>query len=174
MGLSYHIIQHDMTYSLAQLQVQALIDHHIEKEIDAYLDHDRIKQSQHFIKDAMDCGGGGFAVSYHNQLAGYILGFDFGHALCVNEFYARKRKALNDPSCPYRLGQSLLHTLILHHPHVEEISLNASQEAWAFYREAGFKIYNPDDKYDMVMPRNHIEKWLDTPLHGKAPQFNLL
>jgi hypothetical protein len=165
--LDYTIIQKDMGYDLAYLQLRSLSEH---KMIDpyAYVRHEDVystgKDIAYLIEELDSTGT---ILSYQQNMVGYILYNNDDNILSIGDLYARNKDYLDDPFCVYNLGQSLLHKTILDNPQTEEIILQSTINAQNFYRKMGFEIYKPSKPYEMTMPRNHIEMWLDTPLYER-------
>jgi hypothetical protein len=166
--LDYNIIQKDMSYDLAYLQLRALSEHKMINQY-AYLDRNLIYTTQNELVYSMHYGGKGLSLSYQQEMAGYIMYFynNDDNILSICDLYARNKKYLEDPSCMNKLGQSLLHKAILDNPKTEEIILQSTVKAKNFYNKMGFESCNQSKEYEMTMPRNHIEMWLDTPLYER-------
>jgi hypothetical protein len=170
MTLSYHIIQQDVAFNLAELRVQSLIDHGQAEEY-GYFNPEMTKLLQDNIAMHVSYGSVAVTVNYQDRPAGYILYREDNNILVINNLFTRHKDRMDYPPCHYGFGKSLLHKTILDHPHIKQVKLQSSFDGWKFYKKMGFEMYNPHDKYDMTMPRHNIEKWLDTPLYAPRPVF---
>jgi hypothetical protein len=170
MILSYHIIQQNVALNLTGLRVQSLIDHGLAEEY-GYFSPDVINGLQEDVEKHLSYGSIAVTINYQDRPAGYILYHENNNILTIGNFFTRHKDRMDDPPCPYGFGKSLLHKTILDHPQAQKIKLQSSCDGLEFYKKMGFEMYNPYDEYDMIMPRKHIEMWLDTPLYDKRPIF---
>lgn len=168
--LSYARLEHDVVVNLTDLRVQSLADHGQENEYGSLSPSD-VSCFKDDIYRYLGYGAVAVTLNYQDRPAGYILYRVGNNILTVDNLFTREKDRMDYPPCPYGFGQSLLHKTILDHPHTQEIKLQSSAYGWEFYKKMGFEMYNPADKYEMTMPRQHIEMWLDTPLYDKRPQF---